>query len=67
MSIGTRRQAMTSIADSARRREQSEFDLRGSSPAVRRANARLLVKIARIEGREPEQWILDVAEGRLPA
>lgn len=58
---------MTRLTGSAKQRAASQFDLRGSTPENRRISAQILVKIARKENREPEQWVLDVAEGRLPA
>lgn len=58
---------MADIADSARQRAASGKALFGSTPAARRKSAQIVVKIDRLEGREPPQWVLDVAEGRLPA
>ena len=55
------------IADSARQRAEASFRLHGDTPDIRRISARILVKAARRLGEEPEQWVLDVAEGRLPA
>ena len=52
---------------SKRQRADSEWDLRGNSPGARRAAAELLVTVRKKQGREVEQWVLDVAEGRLPA
>ncbi|WP_175400117.1 hypothetical protein [Tsukamurella pseudospumae] len=45
----------------------SDFDLYGSTPEARRISAQILVKLARQEGREPDQWLLDVVAGRLSA
>ncbi|QKT08761.1 hypothetical protein HUN08_17295 [Gordonia sp. X0973] len=56
-----------SLEESAAARERADFQLRGSNPSTRRSAARILVNAARIRGEEPEQWVLDVAEGRLPA
>lgn len=55
------------MSDSARRREEAEFELRGVTPRARRLSAQALVNLARTLDEEPEQWVLDVAEGRLPA
>lgn len=58
---------MTSLDESAAARKRAAFGLRGRTPQERVIAARILVKIARQRGQEPEQWVLDVAEGRLPA
>ncbi len=56
-----------SVEESAAARERADFKLRGRTAPARRSAARILVKAARLRGEEPEQWVLDVAEGRLPA
>lgn len=48
-------------------REKSNLTLRGGSAVGRRHAANAYVKAKRILGEEPEPWIVDVAEGRLPA
>ncbi|WP_156485629.1 hypothetical protein [Tsukamurella pseudospumae] len=53
--------------DSAKARANAKFELTGDSPRSRQLSAEILVKVARRRGEEPEQWVLDVAEGRLPA
>ncbi|WP_440713608.1 hypothetical protein [Gordonia sp. FQ] len=58
---------MTDLAESARQRAESGEVLFGSTPALRRKSAQLVVEIDRLEGKEPPRWVLDVAEGRLPA
>lgn len=58
---------MMSLEESAAARERASFRLAGESPEERVIVARIRVKIARQRGQEPEQWVLDVAEGRLPA
>ncbi|MFT3662667.1 MAG: hypothetical protein QM809_15195 [Gordonia sp. (in: high G+C Gram-positive bacteria)] len=55
------------LTESQRQRENADFTLRGRTPEARRASARGLVTIARKRGQQPDQWVLDVAEGRLPA
>ncbi|KXP09292.1 hypothetical protein [Tsukamurella pseudospumae] len=52
---------------SQEQRRIAGFDLYGSTPEARRISAQILVKLARQEGREPDQWLLDVVAGRLPA
>ncbi|MEZ5211843.1 hypothetical protein MYK68_08670 [Gordonia sp. PP30] len=58
---------MWDLEASARQRAESEDVLFGSTPAARRKSAQIVVKIDRLEGKEPPRWVLDVAEGRLPA
>ncbi|WP_156485544.1 hypothetical protein [Tsukamurella pseudospumae] len=58
---------MTSIEDSARERDEADFELRGRTPEARQASASILVNIDRQEGKTTPQWVIDVAEGRLPA
>ena len=58
---------MTSLEESAAARARADFKLNGRTPRARLASARILVRVAEVEGTEPEQWVLDVAEGRLPA
>ncbi|BDD84188.1 hypothetical protein TPB0596_39510 [Tsukamurella pulmonis] len=53
--------------NSAEARANAEFALAGDSPRSRRLSAQLLVRLAHRRGEDPEQWVLDVAEGRLPA
>ncbi|NKY20243.1 hypothetical protein [Tsukamurella spumae] len=53
--------------NSAEERAKAKFSLQGSTPRSRQLSAELLVTLARRQGHEPEQWVLDVAEGRLPA
>lgn len=48
-------------------RANADFELTGDTPEARRISARILVKLARQEGEEPEPWVLAVAEGRLNA
>ncbi|GEE01611.1 hypothetical protein nbrc107696_20570 [Gordonia spumicola] len=52
---------------SARERAGADFILAGRTSRARQSAANILVKVARLQGEEPEQWVLDVAEGRLPA
>lgn len=59
---------MTSTArSSAEQRARSDYDLYGDTAEARRVSAEILVTLDRKEGKTPEQWVLDVAEGRLPA
>lgn len=58
---------MASLEESVAARERADFRLAGPTPRARLASARILVRVAELEGTEPEQWVLDVAEGRLPA
>ncbi len=53
--------------NSAEERAKADFSLRGDSPRARQLSAELLVVLAHRKGEEPEQWVIDVAEGRLPA
>lgn len=53
--------------NSADERAKATFELRGDTPVSRRLSAEILVKVARRRGEEPIRWVLDVAEGRLPA
>ncbi|MEZ5211344.1 hypothetical protein MYK68_11365 [Gordonia sp. PP30] len=55
------------LSESERQRMNADYTLRGRTPRARSAAARALVTIARRRGEEPDQWVLDVAEGRLPA
>ncbi|WP_440713237.1 hypothetical protein [Gordonia sp. FQ] len=55
------------LEESRRQRENADWELRGNSPGARRAAAKLRATALRKQGREVEQWVLDVAEGRLPA
>lgn len=52
---------------SAEERAKAKFSLTGDTPRSRQLSAEILVKLDRRKGKEPEQWVLDVAEGRLPA
>jgi hypothetical protein len=58
---------MTTTNSSAEERERADFALWGNSPEARRISAQILVNLDRQEGKTPVQWVLDVAEGRLPA
>ncbi|MFC7754361.1 hypothetical protein [Tsukamurella soli] len=58
---------MGSIEESAAARAKADFHLWGMTPHNRRISAQIVVEVARRKGEEPEQWVLDVAEGRLPA
>lgn len=53
--------------NSAEERARAKFKLTGITPRARRLSAEIIVNVARGRGEEPEQWVLDVAEGRLPA
>ena len=55
------------LAESARQREEADFELWGDTPRTRRLIAEALVIAKRRMGKKPEQWVVDVAEGRLPA
>ncbi|MFT3716620.1 MAG: hypothetical protein QM774_11950 [Gordonia sp. (in: high G+C Gram-positive bacteria)] len=57
----------SSLEESAKAREEADFAIRGRTPRERRNYAKVLVRARELEGREPEQWVVDVAEGRLPA
>ncbi|MBS4102777.1 hypothetical protein [Tsukamurella paurometabola] len=48
-------------------RAAADFALTGDTAEARKISARILVKIARQDGEEPEPWVLAVAEGRLNA
>ncbi|GIZ97538.1 hypothetical protein TTY48_21500 [Tsukamurella sp. TY48] len=48
-------------------RAAADFELSGGSAAARREAAKLTVELDRQQGKEPEPWVLAVAEGRLPA
>ena len=52
---------------SAEQRANADYELTGDTPESRRLSAEILVKVDRLEGKTPDQWVLDVAEGRLPA
>lgn len=58
---------MSSLEESAAARARADFRLRGDTPEIRRQVARVRVKAQRKMGVEPDQWVIDVAEGRLPA
>lgn len=58
---------MSSLEESAEARANAPYRLRGKTPRERRIAAQIQVKLAHQRGKEPEQWVLDVAEGRLPA
>ncbi|MEZ5213286.1 hypothetical protein MYK68_19890 [Gordonia sp. PP30] len=58
---------MTSLEESAAARDAADFDLRGRTPEERRINAETFVINRRLWGKEIPQWVIDVAEGRLPA
>lgn len=67
---GTGRPAATKATDAGARfelpatmPEEFEFDV---SPAVRAAAARVRVTMDRKRGRVTPQWVLDLAEGRVP-
>ncbi len=58
---------MTDLVESARQREDADFELFGRTPEARQLSARILVNLDRQEGKVTPQWVIDVAEGRLPA
>ncbi|MCS3779356.1 hypothetical protein [Tsukamurella ocularis] len=55
------------VNESAEQRANADYELTGDTPESRRLSAEILVKLDRQEGKTPDQWVLDVAEGRLPA
>lgn len=56
-----------SLSRSAEERELADFELGGDSPRARQLSAQIIVKLDRQEGKQTPQWVIDVAEGRLPA
>ncbi|CAM3494063.1 hypothetical protein [Tsukamurella hominis] len=58
---------MTATTSSAEQRAHADYELYGTTAEARKISARILVKLARQEDKDPDQWVLDVAEGRLPA
>lgn len=58
---------MTDLAESARQRAEADYEIAGDTPEIRRINAGTAIKAMRKLGRTPDQWLIDVAEGRLPA
>ncbi|MEC4611870.1 hypothetical protein [Tsukamurella tyrosinosolvens] len=52
---------------SARERDEADFFLRGQSPEERMISAEIVIELDRQEGKATPQWVIDVAEGWLPA
>lgn len=52
---------------SARERDEADFFLRGQSEEERMISAQIVIELDRQEGKQTPQWVVDVAEGRLPA
>ena len=57
---------MTKRISSAERRAQADYVLGGETPEARVFSARILMELDRQEGKQTDQWVIDVAEGRLP-
>lgn len=58
---------MHDLDASAQQRAESDYEIVGSTPEIRQINANTVVRIMRRQGKVPDQWLIDVAEGRLPA
>ncbi|WP_157851108.1 hypothetical protein [Gordonia phthalatica] len=58
---------MTRSEESAEARRKAAYRLAGDTPRARRYAAMALMTAQRRLGKEPDQWVIDVAEGRLPA
>ncbi len=58
---------MSSLEESAAARARSERQLRGRTAEERRIAAEIVVVNNQMRGVDTPQWVIDVAEGRLPA
>ncbi|MFT4086174.1 MAG: hypothetical protein QM658_03315 [Gordonia sp. (in: high G+C Gram-positive bacteria)] len=54
------------LEESARQRAAADYRLVGRTAENRRISARIQVKVRTTLGQPADQWVIDVAEGRLP-